>query len=156
MPILVILISLVLLAVFFFTRRSQNRTSIKPAGPKLKLVTSTPPPQVEAFVSAAEFKDMVINTSHETPVLVDFYAEWCQPCHHFTPILSSLAEQYKGRFLLAKIDVDKNPSLAAEYEIRAMPTVMLFKRGTCVERFSGGKLPHSLKHILAMNEIMAP
>jgi putative thioredoxin len=110
----------------------------------------------EAFVNADEFDEMVLETSHKTPVMVDFYAEWCGPCQMLTPLLAKFAENYQGAFLLAKVDVDKNPQLTQRFGIRAMPTVLLFRGGECVERFTGAKLPHGIRYILTKNGIQEP
>lgn len=110
-------------------------------------------PSWEADVSQGQFQQMVLDTSSDKAVLVDFYADWCGPCQAFSPILSDLVNEYQGAFLLAKVDVDKNPKLAEHYQIRSMPTVMIFKDSECVARFSGGKLPHALRYLLAQNNI---
>ena len=110
----------------------------------------------EAFVNADEFDAMVLETSHKTPVMVDFYAEWCGPCRNLTPLLAKFADDYQGAFLLAKVDVDKNEQLSQRFGIRAMPTVLLFRHGECVERFTGAKLPHSIQYILTKHGIHEP
>ncbi len=64
-----------------------------------------------------------------TPVLVDFYADWCAPCKMMTPVLHQVKKQMGDRLKIIKINVDENPSVAARYQIRSIPTVMLFKNG---------------------------
>jgi len=110
----------------------------------------------EAVVNTDDFDEMVLDTSFKTPVLVDFFATWCKPCHYFAPILSTFADHYGGSFLLAKVDVDKNDLLLHRYDIEAMPTVMLFKDGECVDRFVGGRLPHSIRYFLARHGVPEP
>ena len=100
--------------------------------------------------TAATFEETVIRTSLQTPVLVDFWAEWCGPCKTLGPILEKLAADYHGAFLLAKVDVDKQQELAAAFQIRSVPTVMLVKDGQLVDGFPGalpeGQLREFLKH----------
>ncbi|WGZ94439.1 MAG: thioredoxin domain-containing protein [Candidatus Thiothrix putei] len=74
----------------------------------------------EAFVNADEFDAMVLETSHKTPVMVDFYAEWCGPCRSLMPLLARFADDYQGAFLLAKVDVDKNAQLTQRFGIRGV------------------------------------
>ena len=100
--------------------------------------------------TAARFEEEVIRKSLDTPVLVDFWATWCGPCKTLGPILEKLAADYHGAFLLAKVDVDKEQELAAAFQIRSVPTVMLVKGGQLVDGFPGalpeGQLREFLKH----------
>lgn len=70
-------------------------------------------------------------------VLVDFYADWCMPCRMLSPIIEQLAEDYQGRVTIGKLDVDKNPDVAAALSVTGIPTLMLFKDGQSVERLVG-------------------
>lgn len=78
-------------------------------------------------VTQDTFETDVIKKSQETPVLVDFYAEWCGPCKSLGPTLEKLADEYAGAFILAKIDADAEQMLVAGMGVRSLPTVVLFK-----------------------------
>lgn len=73
----------------------------------------------------------------DTPVLVDFFATWCQPCHMLAPTLEQLASRHEDGLRVLKVDVDKNPSAAAHYQVTGVPTLILFKKGKAVWRQSG-------------------
>jgi thioredoxin 1 len=73
------------------------------------------------------FEDEVINT--EGPVLVDYWADWCGPCKMIAPILDEIANEYKDRIKIAKLNIDENPATPPKYGIRGIPTLMLFKGG---------------------------
>lgn len=100
--------------------------------------------------TAANFEADVLQKSLETPVLVDFWAEWCGPCKTLGPILEKLAGEYNGAFVLAKVDVDKEQELGAAFQVRSIPTVFLVKGGQLVDGFPGalpeGQLREFLKH----------
>jgi putative thioredoxin len=100
--------------------------------------------------TAATFEDTVIRASLDTPVLVDFWATWCGPCKTLSPVLEKLAADYHGAFVLAKVDVDAEQELAAAFQIRSVPTVMLVKGGQLVDGFPGalpeGQLREFLTH----------
>lgn len=68
----------------------------------------------------------------EIPVLVDFWAEWCGPCRMISPLLDSIAEEYEGRLLIVKIDVDSNNEIPQRYGVRGIPTLVMFKDGASV------------------------
>lgn len=88
-------------------------------------------------VTAENFHSVVIEGSYERPVLVDFWADWCAPCRMLMPILAKLAEEFGGRFILAKVNTEEQQSLAADYGIRSLPTVQLFQSGAPVDQFMG-------------------
>jgi putative thioredoxin len=85
----------------------------------------------------SDFTQEVLRTSESTPVLVDFWAEWCGPCRFLGPILEKLANEAQGRWKLVKIDTERHPALAAEYGIRSIPAVKLFSGGKPVAEFVG-------------------
>jgi thioredoxin 1 len=74
-----------------------------------------------------------------TPVIVDFWAEWCAPCKMLDAIVDEIAEEYQGKLRVAKIDADANPDVITRYGVMGMPTLILFKDGEEVERLSGFK-----------------
>jgi thioredoxin 1 len=86
-------------------------------------------------VTDETFGDDVIQS--DRPVLVDFWAEWCAPCRALGPAIESLAEDYEGRAVVAKVDIDANQEVARRFGIRSIPTVMLFDKGQVVDTFIG-------------------
>lgn len=88
-------------------------------------------------VNLTNFQRDVVDTSHRMPVLVDFWAPWCQPCRTLTPRLEALATEYAGRMRLAKIDSDDNPELARRFGVRGIPNVKAFVDGVVVDEFTG-------------------
>lgn len=81
------------------------------------------------------FQDLL--SGSDMPVLVDFYATWCGPCQMMAPILEQVNAQLKGRLQVVKIDTDKYPQLASQYQIYALPTLVLVKNGQPIERIEG-------------------
>ncbi len=97
-------------------------------------MTHSPP---VVTVTAQNFQSLVLDGSFERPVLVDFWADWCAPCRALMPLLAKLAEEYGGRFLLAKVNTEEEQALAAQFGIRSLPTVQLFKSGRVIDQFMG-------------------
>ncbi|AFV77029.1 thioredoxin [Thermus oshimai] len=87
-------------------------------------------------VTDAEFDQLL---AQNPLVLVDFWAEWCAPCRMIAPILEELAQEYEGRVVVAKLDVDENPKTAMRYRVMSIPTVILFKGGQPVEVLVGAQ-----------------
>lgn len=93
-------------------------------------------------VGRDNFHKVVIEGSKKVPMVVDFWAEWCGPCRMLKPILEKLAEEYQGKFILAKVNADQNPDLAARYGVRGIPSVKAIIDGQVVDEFSGA-IPES-------------
>jgi putative thioredoxin len=93
-------------------------------------------------VTTANFDEVVLQGSHQQPVIVDFWADWCGPCKTLMPLLAKLMEEYQGKVILAKVNSDQNQDLATQHGVRSLPTVKLFKQGTAVDEFMGA-LPES-------------
>ncbi len=97
----------------------------------------------------AEFEQSVIQASHARPVLVDFWADWCQPCKMLMPVLNRVVEQLAGQVLLAKVNTDQNQQLAMQMGIRSLPTVRLYRNGRAVAEFMGAQPEHAIREFLA-------
>lgn len=95
-------------------------------------------------VTDATFYVDVVQRSHELPVVVDFWADWCRPCHALTPVLEREAAARKGTIELAKVDIDANPAVAQHYAVSSIPAVKAFRNGNIVREFVGVQSPQSV------------
>ena len=106
-------------------------------------------------VTTTDFESRVLEASHATLVLVDFWAAWCGPCRSLAPVLEQLADRHQDTLAIAKIDSDAEPALAARYGVRSLPTLLLFKQGEIVEQTAGAQPLNALEALVARHAIRA-
>lgn len=99
------------------------------------------------------FQQGVIENSYKAPILVDFWAEWCQPCKQLIPILEKLANEMNGQFVLAKVNSEIQQALSQQFQVRSIPTVIIFKNGEIVEQFSGLQPEETIKELISRHII---
>ena len=97
-------------------------------------------------VTSENFDEKVINS--DLPVIVDFWAEWCGPCKMLTPTIEKIAEDFKGRAIVAKVNVDNDASLAANYNVRGIPNILIFNSGKVQESLVGNVPEKQITDIL--------
>jgi len=99
-------------------------------------------------VSELNFEYEVVSYSMNTPVIVDFWAEWCQPCKTLTPVLEQVVLEAAGSIRMAKVNIDQNPNLALQYGVRSIPTVKAFVQGAVVLEFVGVQPPNRVRSFI--------
>jgi putative thioredoxin len=99
-------------------------------------------------VSMQNFQNLVLENSINKPVLVDFWADWCQPCQTIMPMLAKLAEEYAGKFELAKVNTEEQQELAAHFGIKSLPTMKLFFKGQLVDELMGAVPESQIREML--------
>jgi thioredoxin 1 len=115
-----------------------------PSHPRSAHVTNTP-----IHITDAAFEKEVLESS--IPVLVDFWAPWCGPCHMIAPVLDRLAQTYAGRIRIVKLNVDENPNTAGLFQISGIPHLMLFKSGQMVGRLVGAHPQQNIEQLINQN-----
>ncbi len=97
-------------------------------------------------VNDANFEGEVLQST--IPVLVDFWAEWCRPCHALAPVVQDIAQEYRGRLKVVKLNVDENLATSGRYNIRGIPTLLLFKRGEIKDQIVGAVPKEAVEKVL--------
>ena len=101
---------------------------------------------MEYTFTVANFEEEVLNSP--LPVLVDFYADWCNPCKMMAPTVAKLAEAYEGKVKVGKINVDEQPELASKFSIMSIPTLVVMKNGKIVQQVSGARPKKAILEML--------
>ena len=99
-------------------------------------------------VEEINFDELVVQRSHQIPVLVDISAEWCAPCRVLGPLLHRMADAYQGRFLLGIVDADENMKIAGRHKVRGFPTVVAYSRGVEIDRFHSAQTEGFLRRFI--------
>jgi thioredoxin 1 len=100
-------------------------------------------------ITDAEFESSVLQS--DKPVILDFWAEWCQPCKMLSPTVEAIADEYEEKIKVGKLNVDDNPNVATKYGIRGIPTLLFFKGGEVVQQMVGVKSKAEIKKVIDEN-----
>ncbi len=100
-------------------------------------------------VTDKDFKSEVVEASKNQPVLVDFWAEWCRPCHMIAPAVEEIANQFSGKLKVVKLNVDENNQSAGEYNIRGIPTLLIFKGGQVADQLVGAVPKEQIEKVVS-------
>jgi thioredoxin 1 len=100
-------------------------------------------------ITDAEFESSVLQS--DKPVILDFWAEWCQPCKMLSPTVEAIADEYEEKIKVGKLNVDDNPNVATKYGIRGIPTLLFFKGGEVVQQMVGVKSKTEIKKVIDEN-----
>lgn len=90
------------------------------------------------IINDAEFENEVVTASSTTPVIIDFFAEWCSPCRQLLPLLEEAETANAGKVKIVKMDIDNSPDTPAKFNVRGIPTLIMFKNGEAIANHSGG------------------
>jgi len=103
-------------------------------------------------ITDKNFKKEVLEKSKEILIVVDFWAEWCQPCLTLSPILEKLIKEFEGKFILIKVNTEKVPKISKKYKIMSIPNVKMFKDGKVIDEFVGAIPEDSVREWLIKND----
>ena len=106
------------------------------------------PSGVVIDVNENDFQQKVIDASNQVPVVVDLWAEWCGPCKQLSPVLEKIAAEFNGKFILAKVDIDKNQNIAAAFQVQSIPAVFAIIAGSAAPLFQGAMPESQVRQVL--------
>ncbi len=106
------------------------------------------PSGVVIDVNESDFQQKVIDASNQVPVVVDLWAEWCGPCKQLSPVLEKIAAEFNGKFILAKVDIDKNQNIAAAFQVQSIPAVFAIIAGSAAPLFQGAMPESQVRQVL--------
>jgi thioredoxin 2 len=128
-----------------------NKVRLDPAAPRPACSGCGEPMALDRPLPVTDQTMQAVIAGSDVPVVVDFYADWCQPCKMMAPILDQLAEDLHGELIVAKLDTDSNPTMAVHYGIRGIPTLIVFRDGREWKRQVGLVPPQQLAELLEID-----